>query len=146
MKEQHAMYWRSYEAATDDIYDKDSHKKGWSMISAPSLHNPDLAPKGQNSLVIQTWMPYHWQNGWATGSDDPMARNAAYRKLKTKVLDDIIKETEYIIPGLSEKIVYKDLATPRSMARWTLNPEGAIMGWSYDSYQCHMAKKFIRPV
>ncbi len=144
MKEHHAMYWRSYDAGNDDVYDPDSHVKGWSMINVPSFSNPDLAPKGQNGIVVQTWMPYHWLNGWGTGSDDPMARSTTYKKLKKKVLDGIVKETEYIIPGLSEKIVYKDLATPRSMARHTLNPDGAIMGWSYDTYQCHMSKKFIR--
>ena len=142
--EHHAMYWRTYEAAALDVYDPEIHNKGWSMLNATSLHYPHLAPKGQNSLVVQTWMPYHWQNGWGTGSEDPFARGVGYRKLKKKVLDDIIRETEKIIPGLSEKIVYKELATPRTMARWTLNPDGAIMGWSYDSYECHMANKFVR--
>ena len=71
-------------------------------------------------------------------------RTPQYRKLKKKVLEDIIRETEYIIPGLSERIVYKEMATPRSFSRWTLTPEGSIMGWTYDSLKCHMAKKYAR--
>jgi len=142
--EHHALYWRTYETATHAVYDTEAHNKGWSMINATSLHHPEMAPPGKNSLVVQVFTPYHWLNGWGTGSEDPFARNAAYRKLKKKVLDDIIRETEYIIPGLSERIVYKELATPRSMSRWTLNPEGSIMGWSYDCLESHMARKFVR--
>jgi len=126
------------------MYDPEAHKKGWTMISAPSLHLPHLAPKGMSSLNIQVNNSYHWQNGWATGTDDPFARTPQYRKLKKKVLDDIIREAEYIIPGLSERIVYKEMATPRSFSRWTLNPEGAIMGWTLDSLKCHMAKEYAR--
>ena len=144
MKEHHALYWRSYESAGLDMYDPEAHKKGWTMISAPSLHLPHLAPEGKSSLNIQVNTSYHWQNGWATGTDDPFARTPQYRKLKKKVLDDIIREAEYIIPGLSERIVYKEMATPRSFSRWTLNPEGAIMGWTFDALRCHMAKEYAR--
>lgn len=144
VKDHHTLYWRSYESVASDLYDPNAHKKGWAMIGAPSLHLPHLAPKGKSSLNIQVNTSYHWQNGWGTGTDDPFVRTPQYRKLKNKVLEDIIRETEYIIPGLSERVVYKEMATPRSFSRWTLNPEGAIMGWTYDSLRCHMAKKYAR--
>ena len=144
MKEHHTIFWRTYETAADKIYDPEAHNKGWCMISATSLHLPHLAPAGKSSLVAQVFVPYHWLDGWGTGTDNPFARTQKYRRLKRKVLNDIIRETEYIIPGLSDKVVYKELATPRSMSRWTLNQDGAIMGWTYDRYQCHMAKKFVQ--
>jgi phytoene dehydrogenase-like protein len=144
VKDHHTLYWRTYETKALDMYDPEAHNKGWAMISAPSLHLPHLAPKGKSSLNVQVFTSYHWQNGWATGTDDPFARTPQYRRLKKKVLDDIIRETEYIIPGLSEKIVYREMATPRSFSRWTLNPEGSIMGWTYDSLKSHMARKFAR--
>ena len=114
------------------------------MISATSFHLPHLAPEGKSSLVIQIYVPYHWQNCWGTGSADPFVRNPEYKELKDKVLDEIIRATEYVIPGLSEKVVYKELATPKTMSRWTLNPEGACYGWTYDSLHCHMVNKFVR--
>jgi len=144
VRDHHTLYWRTYESAAHRIYDPEAHNKGWSMISATSLHLPHLAPPGKSSLVVQVFTPYDWLNGWGTGSSDPFARNPAYRKLKARVLDDIIRSTEHIIPGLSGKILYKELATPRSLSRWTLNPEGSIMGWTYDAYQCHMARTFAR--
>ncbi len=142
VREHHTLYWRTYEYAAYNVYDPEAHNKGWSMINATSHHLPHLAPAGKSSLVVQVFTPYHWLNGWGTGSEDPFVRTKTYRKLKEKVLTDIIRKTEYIIPGLSERIVYKELATPRSLARWTLNPDGSIMGWTYDSLQCHMARKF----
>jgi len=87
VKEHHTHYWRSYETAIKNPYDPDLHNKGWSMISATSLHQPHLAPKGKSSLVVQVFTPYHWQNGWGTKSDDPLVRNQSYKKLKAKVLD-----------------------------------------------------------
>ncbi len=143
LHEHHTHFFRSYETA-EDMYDTDLHNKGWSMISATSLHLPHLAPEGKSAIVVQVFTPYHWLNGWGTGSADPFARNEKYKKLKAKVLDDIIGQTEYVIPGLSKKVVHKELATPRSIARWTLNEEGSPQGWSYDIYRTHRAFKFAQ--
>jgi phytoene dehydrogenase-like protein len=143
LKTNHTVFWRTYETAARDPYDPEAHNKGWSMISSPSLDLPHLAPAGKSSLVVQVFVSYHWQNGWGTGSADPFERGPQYRKLKRKVLEDIIRKTEYIIPGLSAKVRYKELATPRSLSRWTLNEEGAIMGWTYDSFQSPLAGKYL---
>ncbi len=83
-------------------------------------------------------------NGWGTGSADPSARTEEYRKLKERVLEDIIEDSEGIIPGLRDKVVYKELATPRSLSKFTLNPEGSIMGWSYDMYKTPLYGRFGR--
>ena len=144
MPDHHILFWRTYESPEGDIYDPEVSKRGWAMINATSLHLPHLAPEGKTSMVIQTFTNYHWQNGWQTGSDDPFVRTPEYKELKARVLEDIIKTCEYVIPGLSEKIEYKELATPRSMSRWTLNPEGSIMGWTYDSFRCHLAKSHVQ--
>jgi len=144
LKEHHTHYFRTYETAVRNPYDPELHNKGWSMISATSLHLPHLAPEGKSSIVVQVFTPYHWQNGWGTGSADPFARGAKHKELNEKVLNDIIRETEYIIPGLSDKIVHKELASPRTLARYTLNEEGSPQGWSYDIYRCNRAYKFAR--
>ncbi|MCP4716508.1 MAG: hypothetical protein GY868_15415 [Deltaproteobacteria bacterium] len=52
--------------------------------------------------------------------------------------------TIMIAPGECLFIVYKELATPKTLARFTLNPEGACYGWTYDLYQSLMAGKFAR--
>ncbi len=143
LKEHHTTYWRTHETPVD-IHDKDLHRKGWSLINATSLFLPHLAPEGKTSLVLQIYAPYQWMNDWKTDTHNPFKRTREYKKLKEKVLNDMIKDTEYIIPNLSEKILYKELATPRSLARWTLNPDGSSMGWGLDVYNSHMAKELSR--
>ena len=142
-KVHHVLYWRTHSAA-QDIYDPDLHKKSWAMTSWCSMHDKSLAPQGKNSMIVQVPMPYDWMNGWGTGSSDPTVRTEEYRKLKAKVLDDIIESMEDIIPGIGGKVEVKDLATPRTLSRYTLNPQGSIMGWSYDMYKTPLAGRFAQ--
>lgn len=142
-KVHHTLYWRTYGTNTD-IYDPELHRKSWAMTSWVSMHDKSLAPEGKNSMIVQIPMPYDWMNGWGTGSADPMARNDTYKVLKEKVLDDIIEDMEYMIPGIRDKVEYKELATPRTLSRYTLNPEGSIMGWSYDMYKTPLFGRFVQ--
>ncbi len=141
MGRHHVLYWRSYSEPYDN-YDPDVHRKGWSQINWTSMRDKSLAPEGKNSIVIQTFTPYDWMNGWQTSSKDPYARTESYYNLKEKVLEDMIKDTEYVIPDLSRKVVFRELGTPRSLSRFTLNPEGSTAGWSYDIYRIFMYPKF----
>lgn len=141
MKGHHTFYWRTYETITD-TFTPDAHRRGFSQFSWTSMHDKDLAPEGKNSLVIQVFTNYNWMDGWGTGTEDPTVRTEAYKELKARVLDDIIADSEHIIPGLSKRIVFKDLGTPRTLSRYTLNEQGAPMGWSYDMYRIFMAKRF----
>ena len=143
LKVHHTLYWRAY-ATSEDIYDPDIHRKNWAMISWVSRNDSSLAPEGKNSIIVQIPVPYDWMNGWGTGSSDPEARCEAYRELKEKVLEDTITDMEYVVPGLARKVEYKELATPRTLARYTLNPQGAIMGWSYDMYRTPLFGRFAR--
>jgi phytoene dehydrogenase-like protein len=139
----HTLFWRTYEWP-EDVYDPDVHRKGWAMVSWVSRHDKSLAPQGQNSIIVQIPVPYDWMNGWGTGSPDPEARNDSYRELKGKVLSDVIEDMEYLIPGIGGRIVVSELATPRTLARYTLNPQGSIMGWSYDMYRTPLYGRFGR--
>jgi all-trans-retinol 13,14-reductase len=52
----------------------------------------------------------------------------SYRRKKQQVSLDFIAMADRRYPGLRDHIVVSDLATPRTMARYTGNPLGAIMG------------------
>ena len=43
----------------------------------------------------------------------------------------MIATAEKLIPGLSKRIEYMDVATPFTMERYTLNSRGSSAGWSY---------------
>jgi phytoene dehydrogenase-like protein len=62
-------------------------------------------------------------------------RGDEYRKLKEDFANRMVARIEKYLPGLSEHIVFKDVATPATLQRYTLNDGGAAVGWSYTSTQ-----------
>jgi phytoene dehydrogenase-like protein len=109
------------DAKAADHFEKD----GFSLYS-PSLVNPELAPEGRSSLMIQCGSPAHWQDDWRRS--DPQA----YRALKTQVKDRLIARAELLIPGLRAAIEFEDAATPLTYERYTGNTDGATSGWSWN--------------
>ncbi len=55
--------------------------------------------------------------------------SATYTKAKSRITQNIIQTVADKFPALPKHIVVSDLATPRSMQRYTGNPLGAIMGF-----------------
>lgn len=76
---------------------------------------------------------YHWMDTWGTGGDES-ARPAEYRELKEKVKDDLLHNLEKVIPGVREKVAYRDPGTPLSTIRFTLNKEGGSCAFTFDPY------------
>ncbi|MEE4354352.1 MAG: NAD(P)/FAD-dependent oxidoreductase [Desulfatiglans sp.] len=86
-------------------------------IIAPTLIDKTQAPEGCHTLGIISYAPYDIK-----GKD--------WREEKDHFTEAIIKMVEQVIPGLSDHIVVKDAATPLTMERYTLNTQGAVMGWA----------------
>lgn len=84
-------------------------------IIIQSLRDPSLAPPGKHAVSIMTGVPYDFEEKWNT--------------TKEELADQLIALAEEVIPRLSEHIVYRDVATPRTYERFTLNYQGSIMGW-----------------
>ncbi|MCX8170579.1 MAG: NAD(P)/FAD-dependent oxidoreductase [Candidatus Bathyarchaeota archaeon] len=79
--------------------------------------DPSLAPEGKASITILAGASYH---------DFPQRGTEEYYIRKNEVAQTLIRKAEKIIPGLSERIIVKDAATPRTLERYTSMPEGAI--------------------
>lgn len=109
------------DAKAADHFDKD----GFSLYS-PSLINPELAPEGRSSLMIQSACPAHWQDDWRRGDPE------AYRALKENVRDRLVGRAEAIVPGLGAAVEFADAATPLTYERYTGNTDGATSGWSWN--------------
>jgi len=57
--------------------------------------------------------------------------NDGYWNLNRKKTEDVfIKKIEKIIPGLSDHIILKSSATPKTLNNWTSNYRGAAYGWA----------------
>jgi prolycopene isomerase len=92
-----------------------------------SLRDPSLAPPGKHAVSIAAGLPYEYMGNWRV--DKQGRRGKEYKKLKEQVADQLIASAENVIPGLSHHIVCRDIATPLTYERYTLNTKGSIMGW-----------------
>lgn len=112
-----------------DIYnseDNDYFSKTAFYLYSPSMVNPELAPYGKSSLMIQSRTPYHWMNNWGGGNKE------TYVQIKEKAMDMIINRAGELIPGLKKYIEYRDAATPLTYERYTQNTDGASSAWSWN--------------
>jgi phytoene dehydrogenase-like protein len=79
------------------------------------------------TVQLSTCLPYDYMGNWKREKDG--TRGEEYLQLKEAVANKLIASVEKIIPGLANHIVVKDVATPLTFERYTLNSCGASMGW-----------------
>jgi phytoene dehydrogenase-like protein len=124
--------------------DPDFFRKVPISLYSPSLHDPKLAPEGKSGLMIQAIAPFHWMDNW--GGTDKLK----YRELKEKVKQELISRASAVVPGLSGRIEFSDLATPRTYERYTGNTDGATSAWSWNPnnkfYKQIMSTRIDTPV
>jgi phytoene dehydrogenase-like protein len=127
MKIPHVYYHADNPEA--DIHNSgDDHffEKTWIMLYSPSLMNPDLAPQGKSSLMIQAMSPYKWMNNWGGGNRE------VYKQLKGKAQSALIDKALALIPDLRNRIEFADAATPLTYERYSNNTDGASSAWSWN--------------
>ena len=90
-----------------------------------------IAPEGKGVLNIFTLD--HIKN-WKDLSE------TQYKLKKEKIIEIIIRKAEKYIPDLAKHIVVKELGTPRTMHKYTFNPEGSIYGPSLIVEQAGMMR------
>jgi prolycopene isomerase len=83
--------------------------------------DPGFAPPGKGTLTIIT---FDYYKHWSGFSEDE------YKKRKIELANKLVKRVEKYLPGLSRHIEVMEVATPKTMLRYTLNPEGAIYGFA----------------
>ena len=80
-------------------------------------------------IQLATIATFDYENYWRTGRS--LQRGEDYKKLKESFASKLIKRAEALIPDLSNNILDLDIATPITMHRYTLNHQGAAVGWHY---------------
>jgi phytoene dehydrogenase-like protein len=127
MKTFHIFYYAfhpNYDIS--DNSDESFFEKTSPSIYSPSLMNPELAPRGKSSLMIQTICPQRWMDNWGNGDKQ------IYRQLKEVATKALIKKTSEIITDLKKHIIFEDAATPLTYERFTHNTDGASSAWSWN--------------
>lgn len=64
----------------------------------------------------------------------------AYQQKKKEVTEILLERLETYYPGLKEKVEVIELGTPRTMERYTKNPQGAVYGFSQTIKQAGMKR------
>ncbi len=96
-------------------------------IKMHSLRDASQAPENMATVQLSTCLPYDYMENWKREKDGTCGEK--YSQLKVSVADKLIVSAERFIPGLCDHIVVKDIATPLTFERYTLNCQGANMGW-----------------
>ena len=102
-------------------------EKCYLKIMMHSLRDPSQSPEKMATVQFMVVFPYNYMDNWKREKDG--TRSKEYVELKEAVADKLIASAEKIIPELSRHIVVKDIATPLTFERYTLNSQGAGMGW-----------------
>lgn len=87
----------------------------WLSITAPTLVDPDLAPTGENLLLLTTLLPYHTVESW--------------KQAKPEFMQTMLNLAGQTIPDLENHILYIEGGSPATMQRYTQNYKGAAYGW-----------------
>ena len=86
-------------------------------------YSDKFAPPGKT--VVQVLLITDWKF-WNDLRDDRVRYDAA----KKKICDETLARLERHYPGIASQVELTDVATPYTTWRYTLNHEGAFMGWS----------------
>lgn len=95
---------------------------GFGAVIHYSVMDPDLAPSGKS--VIAT-IRNEFTTAWKGLSE------AAYCAKKAAVTAEIVAALDEQYPGIRERIEVIEVGTPRTMTRYTNNPDGAFNGFAY---------------
>jgi phytoene dehydrogenase-like protein len=100
------------------------------LLAFPQYTEPGTDPALR---AIQVVVPaaYAWREHWETWPTPE--RGEAYRALKKEWSDKMVQRVQDYIPRLVSHVVSVDVATPITFHRYTLNTEGAPVGWHYKS-------------
>jgi prolycopene isomerase len=111
----------------------DGNATGWSLNFFSNV-DPSLAPKGKSTLGIFSLL----------GNDDEWQDlpKADYKQKKQELTDLLIRKAEQVLPGLSAHIEVCEAGSPRTLTKFTSNPEGAIYGFEQTTRQAGLFRRF----
>lgn len=119
-------YWRSWDP--DDVGSGGMHCK----IFVPTLYEPRMAPPGGQVAILQRVMEvdYDAVEDWPAHKAD-VERTA-------------MAHLESVVPGISDNVVVHLCASAQTAKRFTLNRDGAMLGWEMSPDQLGDHRPSIR--
>ena len=90
-------------------------------VTAHAVTEPGIAPPERSTMVVAAGTD---PDAWIGLGDEE------YRRAKQETVCEIMVRLEALYPGLGARVRVTDLATPRTLRRYTGNPAGAILGFA----------------
>ena len=91
-------------------------------------HDPGCCPPGGGVVVLSATAGWDYADTWGTGGD-LSARADGYALVKDRVADALVARADRAIPGLADAVRFREVATPLTNQRYTLNPAGSWAGF-----------------
>jgi phytoene desaturase len=92
-------------------------------IFSPTLYEPAMAPPGGQIVIVQKVLEMDY------------AATADWPAHKRRIEDFALAHLERLIPGFGERIAVMTSASARTSQRFTLNHQGAMLGWEMSPEQ-----------
>jgi phytoene desaturase len=125
--------WPAHSVVVAENYDLEKQYQAtlsgqWEEVTLLLAHytaaNPVCAPAGHSVLTIMCLAPWNYRGVWGTEGEANQ-----YQAVKEEVAGILLRRAEKQLPGLCESIVTKEVATPLTNARFTLNRNGSLYGY-----------------
>lgn len=107
-------------------------KTNWSLNFFSNI-DPSLAPPGKSTLGIFSLL---------SGSRWQLQSKAQYRDEKRDIADLLVSQAERRLPGLTRHIEVMEAGSPRTMRKFTSNPNGCIYGFEQTPDQSGLFHRF----
>ena len=92
--------------------------------------DPGCAPPGHGVVVLSAEAAWDLEDTWGTAGDlADYHSNRRYVEVKRRIGDALVAEAAAQLPGLSDAIRFREIATPLTNFSYTANPRGAIEGY-----------------
>jgi phytoene desaturase len=90
-------------------------RPGGMWASVPTLLDPSLAPEGEHLVILSSLAAYDIGKPWGDHAE--------------RFGEQLLDAFEPVFPGLRESLTFREVATPLTLERFTLNQKGAAYGW-----------------
>jgi all-trans-retinol 13,14-reductase len=102
-------------------------------LKFPTLIDPGARVAGTSAgfhgIQVMATASFQFEDNWRTGQQ--LQRGKEYRDLKKIVASRLLKRVDKYLPGISDHLIYMDIATPITYHRYTQNHQGANIGWRH---------------
>jgi phytoene dehydrogenase-like protein len=98
-------------------WNPDDIERSFFKLFFPTLYEPRMAPPGHDILIVQKMNPV------------PYDEVTDWQAHKFEIEEQILTDLRRLIPGFDDRVVIKLSATANTSYRYTMNYQGAMLGW-----------------